>query len=246
MIDSIIPINFRFHNTLWVVAHFHTYLMLMRRLLGARLRRPPARARRAGRTASRGRARSRSVGLMLVGGYGLVGTWFVSGALGVPRRYASSRRDGRLQPRRQHLRAGLRARLPRPALRSSSRSPAPPGERRRYVLVERTTPGRARRYQGSQPARRAGAARDRGAASEPPASRSRARPSSASALAACVVALVAFFPQVVRRLRGEHRYHHLDHAGQFLFGVMLGLVLGSAPAVSRPARRSARRSASRP
>ena len=28
VIDSLIPINFRLHNTVWVVAHFHTYLML--------------------------------------------------------------------------------------------------------------------------------------------------------------------------------------------------------------------------
>ena len=28
VIDSIIPFNFRLHNTVWVVAHFHTYLML--------------------------------------------------------------------------------------------------------------------------------------------------------------------------------------------------------------------------
>ena len=28
VIDSVIPINFRFHNTVWVVAHFHTYLMM--------------------------------------------------------------------------------------------------------------------------------------------------------------------------------------------------------------------------
>ena len=28
VIDSVIPLNFRFHNTDWVVAHFHTYLLL--------------------------------------------------------------------------------------------------------------------------------------------------------------------------------------------------------------------------
>ena len=31
----------------------------------------------------------------------------------------------------------------------------------------------------------------------------------------------------------SNRYHHLDHAGQFFLGAMLGLLLGSLPAVSR-------------
>jgi len=52
-------------------------------------------------------------------------------------------------------------------------------------------------------------------------------------LAACVVSLVAFFPQVVDASEASIRYHHLDHTGHFLFGTMLGLLLGSLPAVSR-------------
>ncbi|HEX7526295.1 MAG TPA: hypothetical protein VF327_08305, partial [Gaiellaceae bacterium] len=52
-------------------------------------------------------------------------------------------------------------------------------------------------------------------------------------LAACIVALASFFPQIVHASETSIRYHHLDHAGHFLLGVMLGLVLGSAPAVSR-------------
>ena len=52
-------------------------------------------------------------------------------------------------------------------------------------------------------------------------------------VAACVVALAAFFPQVVNASEVSNRYHHLDHAGQFFLGAMLGLLLGSLPAVSR-------------
>ena len=86
VIDSLIPINFRLHNTTWVVAHFHTYLILcvvvwavafLAHLL----------ERDAGRTSSRA-ATAWTVALILVGGYGLTGTWFVEGALGIPRRYA--------------------------------------------------------------------------------------------------------------------------------------------------------------
>jgi len=86
VIDSLIPINFRFHNTLWVPAHFHSYLMLgvilwtmafVAHLL----------ERAAGRVASARATMMATVG-MIVGGYGLVGVWYVSGALGIPRRYA--------------------------------------------------------------------------------------------------------------------------------------------------------------
>ena len=35
VLDSLIPVNFRLHNTLWVPAHFHTYLMHGRDVLGA-------------------------------------------------------------------------------------------------------------------------------------------------------------------------------------------------------------------
>ena len=43
--------------------------------------------REAGRTAPRG-ATAAAAGAMVLGGYGLTGTWFVAGALGIPRRYA--------------------------------------------------------------------------------------------------------------------------------------------------------------
>ena len=41
-------------------------------------------------------------------------------------------------------------------------------------------------------------------------------------VALCVVALGAFFPQVVDASEVSNRYHHLDHAGQFFLGAMLG------------------------
>ena len=86
VIDSLIPINFRLHNTTWVVAHFHTYLVLGVVIWGlAFLAHLLERA--SGRTSSRA-ARTWMITLVLVGGYGLTGTWFVEGILGVPRRYA--------------------------------------------------------------------------------------------------------------------------------------------------------------
>ena len=86
MIDSLIPINFRLHNTAWVVAHFHTYLILTV-VLWAFAFLAHLLERDADRTTSRA-GRAWTITLILVGGYGLTGTWFVEGVLGVPRRYA--------------------------------------------------------------------------------------------------------------------------------------------------------------
>ena len=86
VIDSIIPINFRLHNTTWVVAHFHTYLILCV-VVWALAFLAHLLERDADRTTSRA-GRTWTVGLIIIGGYGLTGTWFVEGALGIPRRYA--------------------------------------------------------------------------------------------------------------------------------------------------------------
>lgn len=80
--------NQYFHNTVWVPAHFHTYMALgvlffmvgtlyhvMPQLTGRSLSEP------IGRTAA---------ALMIVGGYGLVAMWYLGGALGQPRRYPIS------------------------------------------------------------------------------------------------------------------------------------------------------------
>ena len=86
VIDSLIPINFKFHNTLWVPAHFHTYLLLgvifWAFALFVRMLEESA-----GQTARDG-VSAFAVGALLVGGYGFVGAWYVSGALGIPRRWA--------------------------------------------------------------------------------------------------------------------------------------------------------------
>jgi hypothetical protein len=52
LIDSIIQINFRFHDSVWVVAHFHTYLMEARNPSRGRLSPRRTAGRRARREAS--------------------------------------------------------------------------------------------------------------------------------------------------------------------------------------------------
>ncbi len=229
VIDSLIPINFRLHNTDWVVAHFHTYLILcvvvwsfafLAHLL----------ERGADRTTPAG-GRAWTVTLILVGGYGLTGTWFLEGVLGVPRRYA-------IQPpgtTGYSLAGSIFALVLAVGIGSLCLQlvalAREAWQRRRYTLVERTDSWTGGRYQA-----RVGRGPD-----EPPALEALtdsglplANPAQlALGAAAFVVALAAFFPQVVDAADTSVRFHHLDHAGQFLLGVVLGLLLGSLPAVSR-------------
>jgi len=231
VIDSIIPINFRFHNTVWVVAHFHTYLMLtvvvwilafIAHLL-----------ERDAEGTSSPTKRITAIALMLVGGYGLTGTWFVAGALGVPRRYA-------LQPPGTNgysvagsvfallFALGFLACLAQlvPLAREA-------WQRRHYEEEQRVNSWTGARYTAL-------VARDSTVEDAPPPAPAVALAPPldgprqlALAAAACVVSLAAFFPQVISASETSVRYHHLDHAGQFFLGTLLGLLLGSTGAVSR-------------
>jgi cytochrome c oxidase subunit 1 len=231
VIDSIIPFNFRLHNTVWVVAHFHTYLMLtvviwLLAFVAHLLERD------AGETSSKG-ARMWTITLLLVGGFGLTGTWFVEGALGIPRRYA-------VQPPGTDGYSlagsifGLVFALGVLACVAQLVALARRGRaRRRYVRVQHMDSWTGSRY----------TARVSRAAPEPTSvAPEPAAPGDVPlggpvqlcfGVAACVAALASFFPQVVEASETSIRYHHLDHAGHFFLGLMAGLVLGSLPAVSR-------------
>jgi cytochrome c oxidase subunit 1 len=229
VIDSIIPINFRLHNTTWVVAHFHTYLILTV-LLWAFAFLAHLLERNADRTTSRG-GRIWTITLILVGGYGLTGTWFVEGALGVPRRYA-------IQPpgtSGYSLVGSVFALLLALGFLSLCLQLVPLAraawERRHYTLVEYTDS-----WTGSHYKARVTRGPETPATIEPlvDAGLPLAGPAQlAFGVTGCVVGLAAFFPQVVDASEASIRYHHLDHAGHFFLGVMLGLLLGSLPAVSR-------------
>lgn len=86
VIDSTISANFRFHNTLWVPSHFHTYYLLgvvmMILAFAYHLGRETS-----GIEDSPGLTRA-TAGLFLVGGYGLVMMFAVGGAHSVPRRFS--------------------------------------------------------------------------------------------------------------------------------------------------------------
>jgi cytochrome c oxidase subunit 1 len=86
VIDSTIAVNLRFHNTLWVPAHFHTYYLMgvVLMLLGF--------AAHFGQQVSRrpenGRLAKVIAALFGVGGYGFLLMFYLGGARSVPRRYA--------------------------------------------------------------------------------------------------------------------------------------------------------------
>jgi cytochrome c oxidase subunit 1 len=231
VIDSIIPFNFRLHNTVWVVAHFHTYLMLtvvvwLLAFVAHVLERD------AGQTSSR-LARTWTIGLLLVGGFGLTGTWFVEGTLGIPRRYA-------IQPPGTAgyslvgsifaivFALGVLACVAQ--LLSLARAA---WSGRHYALAERVDSWTGTHY-------RARVARDD---FEPPTVEAAPwRPGDVPlsspvqlwfGAAASVVALASFFPQIVSASESSVRYHHLDHAGHFFLGLAAGLTIASLPAVSR-------------
>ena len=228
VIDSLIPINFRFHNTVWVVAHFHAYLM-MTVVLWALAFVAHLLERETDRT-SPPALRSATIGLLLVGGYGLTGTWFVAGALGVPRRYA-------VQPAGTVGYSSVGAifavlfalgflacivqlaPLARVAWarRHSTSSRGETGVLDGSAAAE--VPLEARQIDGRPPGR-----------GGPPLGKAA---HLGFAVAFAVAAIVAFFPGIVEASETSTRYHHLDHAGQFLFGVVVGLLLGSFGAVSR-------------
>lgn len=85
VIDSTISVNQFLHNTLWVPAHFHTYMALgvMFFVIGAAYHLMPSlTGRRLNETMGR-----LAAGLMAFGGYGLVLCWYVAGSMSAPRRY---------------------------------------------------------------------------------------------------------------------------------------------------------------
>jgi cytochrome c oxidase subunit 1 len=86
VIDSTVMVNSRFHNTLWVPAHFHTYYVMgvVLMILGTVFH-AAADLSKLPESRSLTRAIVTTVG---VGGYGFLLMFYLAGVAGVPRRYA--------------------------------------------------------------------------------------------------------------------------------------------------------------
>jgi cytochrome c oxidase subunit 1 len=208
VIDSLVPVNFRFHNTLWVPAHFHTYLLLCV-IFWALALLTNLLEERAGRTAGRGIAAA-ALALLLVGGYGLVAAWYVSGALGVPRRYAVHP----VGTAGYSLAGSVFAMIFALGVL--------------LLLVEFVRLARAAR---ARP--RTGPA----PAEEPLPPTAEPKPvlttgfQFAFVAAAMVAFLAGFFPQVTDAAEASAGYHHLQHGTEFLVGALLGALVASLPQV---------------
>lgn len=212
VMDSLIPINFRFHNTLWVPAHFHSYL-----LMGVALWVIGLVAYLLERACDRPAGRFTTVWgpvLMVGGGYVLMFAWYISGAMGVPRRWSVHPENTRVWSVIGSLAAivflaGLFV-----------------------VLAEMARMGR-------EAWRRRGTA----AAAEPGPVAFAALPGggfrpmvmtyrgTVIAVAMGVAALFVLYPPINEMSELNDKYHHLAHATQFFAGAMLGAVLGTHPRV---------------
>jgi cytochrome c oxidase subunit I len=216
IIDSLIPFNFRLHNTVWVVAHFHTYLLMgvvmwMLALVAHLLERRAERTPPAGATWT-------ALSLMVVGGYGLTSTWFAAGALGVPRRYA-------VQPAGTDHYSLVGALF---ALVFAAGFVVLVGEFIWLALwPARWSPESRPWHDPPAPWARADDVRLR---HRNPARRTRLltdRSSYTAVAALAVICAGVFLPAVADYTETSVRAHHLAHAGMFALGAFLGLLVGS-------------------
>ncbi|HSC48812.1 MAG TPA: cbb3-type cytochrome c oxidase subunit I, partial [Gaiellaceae bacterium] len=227
VLDSIIPFNFRFHNTLWVVAHFHTYLLLCV-IFWALAFVTHLLEQAAGRTAPRGSG-GFAVAAMALGGYGLVGAWYVSGMLGVPRRYA-------VEPAGTagYSLAGsifaivfavgflvLLVELLRLARAARSEG---------VELVERMDSWTGSRYL-ARTRRDPGPERPLPTVPEPYGAVLATPAQRWGVILLAIAALASFLPPVGHAAEDSTQVHHVLHAGEFLFGALLGVLVASSPAV---------------
>lgn len=216
VLDSIIPINFRFHNTLWVPAHFHTYMMLgvVFWVIALVLHL----AERAADTVSSKLASFAAPILMIGGGYTLVGAWFFSGAMGIPRRYEEHfggvtwisviAAIGAITFAFGILVALLELfRLLSIARKRRASAPA-------AAALEVEEPAA---YEISDWAKRPMIATKR---------------QFIALVAALTVSLAAFTPAVDDFAAEKVQWHHFQHGGQFLFGMLLAVAVVNTPSFS--------------
>jgi hypothetical protein len=173
--------------------------------------------RAANRPASRAATRL-AVPAMVVGGYGLVGAWYASGALGVPRRFAVHPPDTEVYSLVASTFVVVFA-LGFLALLAEFASLGRDAWRRRGSPAS----------SGAVPSI-AGAAPEGDSAPEPPLT---TPVQIATTVAIAVAAAFVFAGPIGEASEASTQFHHLAHAVQFLLGAALGAAIGSTPAAYR-------------
>ncbi len=218
VMDSAIPLNFRLHNTLWVPAHFHSY-MLMGTALWVMGFVSYLLERSSGRTAGP-RVTKFGVGGMVVGGYGLIYAWYFSGAMGIPRRWSEHPGNSSywsviatafaiifliafLVIAVEFVRMALEARARRRGGGDASVVTAAPAVPTGSTVTAAFRP-MVTTYWGL-----------------------------VAMVAVGVASLFVLYPPLVRASEASVSYHHLSHAVQYFAGAMLGAALGSTPSIIR-------------
>lgn len=86
VIDSTIAVNSKFHNTLWVPAHFHSYMIegLVLMVLGYFYHYCQEKAQ----ITENLKLHKTTIALLLIGGYGFLLMFYLSGARSIPRRFS--------------------------------------------------------------------------------------------------------------------------------------------------------------
>jgi cytochrome c oxidase subunit 1 len=216
VLDSLIPMNFRLHNTLWVPAHFHSY-MLMGVMLWMLAMVTYMFERAAGRVSSQFTNIAAPL-LIFFGGSTFVGVWYFSGASGVPRRYAEhfggvATADtiasfaaitlllGVVLIFVEWLRLGLAAKGRRSSGELASTNGAPPAALEEPAMTEKT-------------------------------SMLTSRGELIAAVAALTFTLVAFLPAIDTIIAEKAQWHHLQHGGQILFGMLFAIAFVNTPSFS--------------
>lgn len=212
VIDSSIPVNFHFHNTLWVPAHFHNYLLMgvalwVLAMISYMLERA------SGRTAGR-RVSIFAPVTMVLGGYGLVYVWYFSGALGVPRRWSIHPEGTEIWSLAGSLFAvvfliGLTVMLIE-FFRMGKEAWAKRGETVTSRAPDVPLPAPVAGGSGTQ-------------------TMITSYWGMVLTISVGVAALFVFYPPINEASEVTVKYHHLAHAVQFFAGAMLGVAAASAP-----------------
>lgn len=214
--DSLIPMNFTLHNTLWVPGHFHSY-MLMGVILWT-LALVTYLFERASNESSSKVVNILAPGLIFIGGTVFVGSWYYSGATGVPRRMAEH--YGGVGSVDKIASIAALVLLTGVALVLI--------EWVRLGMIARKNPGRGaeKAIEQAAPATPIPEMINKTGADYPMIS---TRPQLITAIAALTLTLVAFLPGIDTIVAEKAQWHHLQHGAQILFGMLLMVAFVHTP-----------------